>query len=175
MPEVRERQPLLTLEQARKCHEYAGVLNGEFTVKDVDDGDEANSYIGSFVISISTAGYTKQAVVSTLCSIAASIARRVRPGREMLTGSVRTSAPEEHVHVLKKQGKSVDPPRFDENRPIDLFPKSFAPIESEAKFTGMGEGDGRNGALFKHSAVLLHCGFTPTEVKTMLPHQPVCL
>ena len=34
-------EPLLTLEQASKYDEYAGVLNGEFTVKDVDKGEEA--------------------------------------------------------------------------------------------------------------------------------------
>ena len=32
----------------------------------------------------------------------------------------------------------------------------------------MGDGDGRNGALFKHSALLLRSGFTPTETKTIL-------
>ena len=32
----------------------------------------------------------------------------------------------------------------------------------------MGEGDGRNGALFRHSALLLRNGYTPTEVKRIL-------
>ena len=57
---------------------------------------------------------------------------------------------------------------FDETRPVDTFPKAFSPIKGGQSFTGMGEGDGRNGALFKHSATLLRNGFTPMEVKTIL-------
>ena len=71
--------------------------------------------------------------------------------------------------VLKSGGKVREIIRdFDETRPVDTFPKAFSPIKGGQSFTGMGEGDGRNGALFKHSATLLRNGFTPMEVKTIL-------
>lgn len=57
---------------------------------------------------------------------------------------------------------------FDETRPIDAFPKMLSPIKGAEKLAGKGDGDGRNGALFRHSALLLRNGFTPTEVKTVL-------
>ena len=34
-------EPLLTLEQVKDLEEYAGILNGDYTVKDVDDAGEA--------------------------------------------------------------------------------------------------------------------------------------
>ena len=35
-------EPLLSYDDVKDLPEYAGILNGEFTVKDVDDGDEAD-------------------------------------------------------------------------------------------------------------------------------------
>jgi P4 family phage/plasmid primase-like protien len=163
-------EPLLTLEQARKCEEYGGVLNGEFTVKDVDDGDEANR-LYRLVCDLNLNCRVYQTSRGKHFMFRSSEYCKKGPTRTRdaygFSSDIRTG--KNMYIVLKKQGKEREILRdFDENRPIDLFPKSFAPIESEAKFTGMGEGDGRNGALFKHSAVLLHCGFTPTEVKTIL-------
>lgn len=163
-------EPLLTLEEVRDLPEYAGILNGEFTVKDVDDGDEAERVYRLVVdlnlncrIYKTTRGlhfmfknsdHCKKGVVKV--SDALGFSFDVRTGKNMYV-------------VLKNNGKEREIVRdFDENRPIDEFPKFLAPVRNAQKFTGMGEGDGRNGALFKHSALLLKSGYTPTEVKTIL-------
>ena len=39
----------------------------------------------------------------------------------------------------------------------------FKPLPTKNKFTGMGDGDGRNGKLFGHISTLIHAGFTKEE------------
>ena len=163
-------EKLLSLEEVSKYDEYAGILNGEYTVKDVDDGDEAQR-LYSLVCDLNlncriyktTRGlhfmfrnseYCTKGIVKAADAFGFTF--DVRTGRNMYI-------------VLKNGGKVREIVReFDESRPIDAFPKAFAPVPGAGKFTGMGDGDGRNGALFKHSGLLLRHGFTPTEVKTIL-------
>ena len=45
----------------------------------------------------------------------------------------------------------------------DVYPMMFKPLNSKNKFTGMGDGDGRNGKLFAHISTLIHAGFTKEE------------
>jgi len=163
-------EPLLTFDQVKDLDEYAGILNGEFTVKDVDDGDEAQR-LYRLVCDLNlncrvyktTRGLHFMFKSSEHCKKGSTGARDaygfgfdVRMGKNMYI-------------VLKNGGKEREMLRdFDESRPIDEIPKSFSQVKGAEKFTGMGDGDGRNGALFKHSALLLRSGFTPAEVKTIL-------
>ena len=163
-------EPLLTLEQVKDLEEYAGILNGDYTVKDVDDAGEAQRLYRivcdlnlncrvyqttrGLHFMFKSSEYCKKG--STHATDAFGFTFDVRTGKNMYI-------------VLKSKGKERAIIRdFDDNRPIDAFPKSFSPINADVKYTGMGEGSGRNGALFKHSAILLRSGFTPTEVKTIL-------
>ena len=163
-------EPLLTLEEVQDLDEYAGILNGEFTVKDVDESGEAERVLRYVTdmnfncrIYKTTRGlhfmfksspYCTKGVVKATDALGFSF--DVRTGKNMYV-------------VLKSKGKVREIIRdFDENRPIDEFPKSLAPVRNAQKFTGMAEGDGRNGALFKHSALLLKSGYTPSEVKSIL-------
>lgn len=163
-------EPLLTLEEVSKYDEYAGILNGEFTVKDVDDGDDAERVYRlvsdlnlncrvykttrGLHFMFKSSEYCKKGVVKAVDAYGFTF--DVRTGRNMYV-------------VLKSKGKLREIIRdFDESRPIDTYPKAFAPVKGSQTFSGMGDGDGRNGALFKQSAVLLRSGFTPTEVKTIL-------
>ena len=163
-------EPLLTLEEVENLDEYAGILNGEFTVKDVDETGEAGR-VYRFVTDMNyncrvykttrglhfmfkSSPYCTKGVVKATDALGFSF--DVRTGKNMYV-------------VLKSKGKVREIIRdFDETRPIDEFPKCLAPVRNAQKFTGMGDGDGRNGALFKHSALLLKCGYTPSEVKSIL-------
>jgi len=163
-------EPLLTLDEVSACEEYAGILNGDFTVKDVDDGAEAER-VYALVCDLdlncriykTTRGlhfmfkaseWCKKGVVKATDAFGFSF--DVRTGRNMYV-------------VLKSKGKLREIIRdFDESKPLTPYPKFFSPVKGSQKFTDMGDGDGRNGALFKHSALLLRSGFTPTEVKTIL-------
>lgn len=163
-------EPLLTLEEVQDLPEYAGILNGEYTVKDVDDADEAERVYRLVVdlnlncrIYRTTRGlhfmfkngeFCKKGVVKATDALGFGF--DVRTGKNMYV-------------VLKSKGKTREIIRdFDETRPIDTLPKMLSPVRGAGKFTGLGDGDGRNGALFKHSALLLKSGFTPTEVKQIL-------
>lgn len=163
-------EPLLTEDDVKDMSEYAGILNGEYTVKDVDDSDEAERLYRLIVdldlncrVYKTTRGmhfmfkngeFCKKGVVKATDALG--LGFDVRTGKNM--------------YIVLKYHNTYRPilRDFDENRPIDTLPKMLSPIKGAEKLAGMGEGDGRNGALFKHSALLLRNGFTPTEVKRIL-------
>jgi len=163
-------EKLLTLEEVSECEEYAGILNGEFTVKDVDDGSEAErvyalvSDLGlNCRIYKTTRGLHFMFKASEFCT------KGVVKATDALGFSFDVRTGKNMYVVLKNKGKLREMIRdFDESKPLTPFPKFLSPVKGAQKFTNMGEGDGRNGALFKHSALLLRSGFTPTEVKTIL-------
>ena len=158
---------LLTLAEAEKLDEYAGVLNGEYTVMDIDDAAEAGKVIrlinalnlncrmykttrGVHVM-FKKSRYAPKGGAGLINSLG--IHLDIRTGRNMYI-------------ILKFAGKKREILRdFDEDRPIDTFPKLFGPIKSTQIFSRMGEGDGRNDALFKHIVTLMRCGFTPDEAE----------
>ena len=163
-------EPLLTLTEADKLSDYAGILNGDFIVKDVDDTAEAEA-IYNIVQALNlncrvyqtTRGLHFMFLNSAYCTKggtgetdAYGIKYDIRMGKNMYI-------------VLKTKGKLRSIIRdFDETRPIDSFPKAFSSVTGAQKMIGMAEGDGRNGALFKHAALLLRHGFTPIEVRAIL-------
>lgn len=163
-------EKLLTYDEVKDLSEYAGILNGEFTVKDVDESDEAERLYRlvcdlnlncrvykttrGMHFMFKSSEFCKKGVVKAVDALGFGF--DVRTGKNMYV-------------VLKSNGKVREIVRdFDEKRPIEPMPKMFSPVKNAARFSGLGEGDGRNGALFKHSALLLSNGFTPTEVKHIL-------
>lgn len=163
-------EPLLTLDEVKDLSEFAGILSGEFTVKDVDDGDEAERLYRLVTdlnfncrvykttrgmhFMFKSSEFCKKGVVKATDALG--LGFDVRTGKNM--------------YIVLKCHNTYRPilRDFDETRPIDAFPKMLSPIKGAEKLAGKGDGDGRNGALFRHSALLLRNGFTPTEVKTVL-------
>lgn len=159
-------EKLLTLEEASKYQEYAGVLNGEITVKDIDDQDEA------------------ERLYRIICdrNINCRVMKTSRGMQFFFKNSVWVSKNLTHVIdalgfefdtrfgtnaycVLKYNGKLRDIIRdFDNNRPVSEFPHWLAPIRGGVNFTKMVAGSGRNGALFKHTGRLMSNGYTKDEV-----------
>ena len=163
-------ESLLSLEDVQNLSEYAGILNGDYTVKDVDENGEAEKLYRLITelnlncrVYKTTRGlhfmfrngeYCKKGVVNVTDALGFSF--DVRTGKNMYV-------------VLKSKGVLREIVReFDETRPIDPLPKFLSPVRNAQKFTGMCDGNGRNAALFKHSGTLLNNGFTPTEVKSVL-------
>lgn len=163
-------EQLLTYDEVKDLSEYAGILNGEYTVKDVDESADAERLYRLVTdlnlncrIYKTTRGmhfmfksseFCKKGVVKAVDALG--LGFDVRTGKNM--------------YIVLKYDNTYRPilRDFDETRPIDLFPKMLSPIKGAEKLAGMGEGDGRNGALFRHSALLLRNGYTPTEVKRIL-------
>lgn len=163
-------EKLLTLEEVSECEEYAGILNGEFTVKDVDDGSEAERvYALVCDLDLNCRIYKTTRGLHFMFKASEYCTKGVVKATDALGFSFDVRTGKNMYVVLKKKGALREIIRdFDESKPLTPYPKFFAPVRNSAKFTDMGEGDGRNGALFKHSALLLRSGFTPTEVKTIL-------
>ena len=156
---------LLTLEEANRLEEYAGVLNGEFTVMDIDDGKEAEKIIRL----VNALRYNCRMYKTTRgVHVVFKSSKYGNKGGVHLNNSLGVTmdlrAGKNMYIVLKNNGKLRTILKdFDETRPVDEFPKIFMPIKSDYKFTDMAEGDGRNGKLFKYIITLARCGFTQEE------------
>ena len=164
-------EPLLTLEQAEKCSEYAGILNGEFTVIDFDestDSDIAYEIVkkeqlncrvvqttrGKHIIFKNSPHVTK-GVVKAINGLGLHF--DVRCGKNMYI-------------VVKAKGKVRTVLQdFDETKEIDIVPRYFAPIKAEDfSFKGLKDGDGRNAKLFAHIINLVRNKFSRDEaIKTI--------
>ena len=124
-------EQLLTYDDVKDLSEYAGILNGEYTVKDVDDGDMAERLYRLVTdlnlncrIYKTTRGmhfmfksseFCKKGVVKATDALGLSF--DVRTGKNM--------------YIVLKYDNTYRPiiRDFDETRPIDLFPKMLSPIK----------------------------------------------
>nr|DAN69527.1 MAG TPA: dsDNA helicase [Caudoviricetes sp.] len=164
-------EPLLTLEQAEKYDEYAGILNGEFTVIDFDEKEysdiaykivkkeQLNCRVvqttrGKHII-FKNSPYVTKGVVKAINGLGLHF--DVRCGRNMYI-------------VVKAKGKvRTILQEFDETKEIDIVPRYFAPIKSDDfNFKGLKDGDGRNAKLFTHIINLMRNKFSRDDaIKTI--------
>lgn len=157
---------LPTLEEVSKYDEYAGILNDEFTVMDVDDATEAEIALKivqdrHFNCKVVNTSRGKHFIFKK--SKFASKGNTHQVNAFGLTFDIRTGI--NQYIVVKKDGVLREVVQdFDEAKPIAEYPMCFAPIKCDAKFVGMGDGDGRNGALFTHIATLFRNGFDKDDI-----------
>lgn len=156
---------LPTLEEVSKYEEYAGILNNDFTVMDVDDGIEAQKtfdLIKGERINCKVVKTTRGMHFIFRKNDYASKGNTHQTNALGFTFDIRTG---ENQYIVVKRGRAVRETLqdFDESREIAFYPKFFAPIRSEAKFTSKKDGDGRNGLLFTHLITLRRCGFSKEE------------
>jgi P4 family phage/plasmid primase-like protien len=157
---------LLSLEEAQRCREYAGILNGEFTVKDIDTAEE-----GERLYRIVCDKNINCRVMRTRRGMQFFF-RRSRWATKNLTHQVDALGLEFDIRagrnaycVLKQDGALREVVRdFDDGRPIAEYPSWLAPLPGAVRFSGMGDGSGRNGALFSHTARLLRAGYPKAMV-----------
>ena len=158
---------LLSLEEASEFDEYAGILNDEYVVMDVDDKVEADKTFdlikhlglnckvvqtsrGKHFIFKKNDDLHLKGTTKNINALGITFDIRIGVNQYIVVkykGVVR--------EVLQD---------FDESRPIDVYPKYFKPINSKNVFTSMSDGDGRNGKLFSHIATLTHNGFNKDEI-----------
>jgi P4 family phage/plasmid primase-like protien len=157
---------LLTFEEAGRFPEFAGILGGEFTVKDIDTAEESEKL------------YRLVADRDINCRVMRTrrgmqfFFRKSRWASKSLTHQVDalglefdTRAGSNSYCVLKQDGALREVVRdFDEERDIAEYPPWLAPLPGAVRFTGMAEGSGRNGALFSHTARLLRAGYPKAMV-----------
>jgi len=164
-------EELLTLEQADSYSEYAGILNGHFTVKDMDEFDEAERILRVVTdLNLNCRVYKTTRGMQFMFRSSEYATKGVVKAINALgfTFDIRTGV--NMYIVLKYNGNVREIIRdFDENRPLEAYPKWLAPIRGGGKFTGMADGSGRNAALFRHIGILVRNGYTAEEIKFVLP------
>lgn len=158
---------LMTLEQVKDFPEYAGVLNDNTILIDVDDGEQAEllmqiveeQQIDCKVICTSRGKhflFRNDAVQQCYTHVKVAIGLTV----DVKVGS-KTS-----YEVLKVNNEE----RFvewdiEEGGKYQTLPKWLTPVKTDIDFLNMEAGDGRNSALFSYELVLQGAGLTKEESK----------
>lgn len=168
--DYKKNAQLLTLEEAEALPEYAGILSGEVTVKDMDDGDEAERVLRLVTdLNLNCRVYKttrgKQFMFAKGRYADSGIVKQT--DALGFTFDVRTGM--NQYIVLKYNNVKRDILRdFDPNRPVAEYPKWLAPLSGSSKFTGLADGDGRNEKLFKHVGALVRNRYTVEEIRLVI-------
>lgn len=156
---------LLTLEQAQVFPEYAGVLQDNAVLIDIDDEQQ-----GEILLKIVKAKSLKCRVLKTtkgyhfLFWNNGDIARNRTKCKLAigLTADIKGCAKASY-QVLKLGG--IDRPVIYDTSEYEPVPKWLMPIKSNVEFLGMAEGDGRNSKLFSYILPLQQNDFTVDECR----------
>lgn len=161
-------EELLSLREARQHEEFAGILNDNTVLIDVDDHD-----MSEILMRIVEAKQCACRVYETTrgkhfmfkneqriernhtgCQLACGLKSDIKLGS-------RTS-----YSVLKYKGKEreIIYDIYDDEE-YDVVPKWLLPVKSKASFIEMKEGDGRNQELFNYILTLQSNGFTKEEAR----------
>lgn len=157
---------LMTLDQVKDLPEYAGILNDETILIDVDDSDQAETLMNIVedlqldcrVLQTSRGKhflFRNKGVdqCHTHCKTAIGLTVDIKVG-------TRNS-----YEVLKVNGED----RFEEwntdNQNYQDLPVWLLPVKTDADLLNMEDGDGRNSALFGYELVLQSAGLTKEETK----------
>ena len=156
---------LLTLDVARKFKEYAGILEDNVVLIDIDDREQANillnivksKNIGCRVIATSRGMHFlfknngEMLNNRTHCKVAIGLTADIK-------GCGKAS-----YEVLKVDGKEREV-MYDQ-KPYEEVPKWLMPIRSKVELLNMVEGEGRNSALFSYILPLQQNNFTVDECR----------
>lgn len=164
-------EELLNLRDARKCDEYAGILNDNTVLVDVDDY-ELSEILMKIVedkqcacrVYETTRGkhfmFKNDGRIErnhTGCHLSNGLVADIKLG-------ARTS-----YSVLKYKGKEREV-IYDiyDDEDYEVVPKWLLPIKSKIDFIDMAEGDGRNQALFNYILTLQSNGFSKDEAREVI-------
>lgn len=155
---------LLTLEEAQKFSEYAGVLADDTVLVDIDDGEQAKLMLEivkekelrckvfatsrgmHFLFKCSTPMPNR-----THCKLAIGLTADLK-------GGGRAS-----YEVLKYDGKEREV--LYDTQTYQIIPKYLTPVKTSMDIIGMTEGDGRNNALFSYILPLQQNEFSKEECR----------
>lgn len=155
---------LLSLEEAQKYSEYAGILADDTVLVDIDDGEQANilltivksKELNCRVLATSRGMHflfkTDQPMPNrTHCKLAIGLTADIK-------GGGRAS-----YEVLKYDGKERDV--LYDSGTTQILPRYLTPIKSNVNLLNMVEGEGRNNALFSYILPLQQNEFTVDECR----------
>ena len=163
-------EPLLSLEKAKTLPEFAGILNGKYTVIDIDDSNEAEKLLRlatdlglNIRIYKTTRGY--HFVFLNSKYITKNMTKQVNAIGIPFDSRYGKNA----YIILKYNGKIRKMLRdFDEKKSISEIPKWLMSIKNGKTFSDMTDGSGRNSALYAHILTLQKHGFTVDEARSAI-------
>lgn len=163
-------EKLLTLEEAKKLEEYAGILAQDTILIDVDDEKQADTMMDivedlqlDCLVIQTTRGrhfYFKNTAIKkcyTHATLACGITADIKVGSKNSYAILKFKGEERFIEWDKEEDKDYQ-----------TLPKWMYPIQSDAELYGMGEGDGRNQALFNYILTLSRNRFTRDEIRECL-------
>jgi putative DNA primase/helicase len=155
---------LLSLEEAQKYSEYAGILADDTVLVDLDDGDQA-----AILLSIVKAKELKCRVLATsrgmhfLFKTAQPMSNRTHCKLGIgLTADIKGGGRASY-EVLKYDNKEREV--LYDSGDTQVIPKYLTPIKSNVNLLNMVEGEGRNNALFSYILPLQQNEFTIDECR----------
>ena len=155
---------LLTLEQAQKFPEYAGILADDTVLVDIDDSEQSK-----VLLNIVRSKQLKCRVIATsrgmhfLFKTNAPMQNRTHCHLGIaLTADIKGGGRASY-EVLKYDGKEREV-LYDADE-YEVIPKYLTPIKSNMNLLGMCEGEGRNNALFSYILPLQQNEFTVEECR----------
>ena len=160
----RDASDLLTLEEAQKFTEYAGILADDTVLIDIDDGEQSKIMLNI----VKTKGLNCKVLATsrgmhflfktdkpmqnrTHCKLGVGLTADIK-------GGGRAS-----YEVLKYDSKEREV--LYDNPPYQVVPKYLTPIKSNMNLLNMVEGEGRNNALFSYILPLQQNEFTIDECR----------
>jgi putative DNA primase/helicase len=155
---------LLTLDEAQKFNEYAGILADDTVLVDIDDGEQAN-----ILLTIVKTKELKCRVLATsrgmhfLFKTAQPMQNRTHCKLGIgLTADIKGGGRASY-EVLKYDGKEREV--LYDSGITQILPKYLTPIKSNVNLLNMVEGEGRNNALFSYILPLQQNEFTVDECR----------
>ena len=168
LEKFKNRTDLMTLEQANKLDEYAGVLADDIVLVDFDDELQAKIALEiirherlNCIVTKTTRGihaYFKCNKYTQRCRTHSNLACGLNADIKLGT---RNS-----YSILKFNG--VNREIIHNCDELDELPVYFTPIQSNVDFVNMGSGDGRNQALYNHILTLQSLGLNKSEIRLIL-------
>lgn len=155
---------LLTLEQAQKFSEYAGILANDTVLVDIDDGEQAKillNIVESKGLKCKVLATTRGAHFLFKCSEPMSNRTHCKLGIG-LTADIKGGGKASY-EVLKFNG--VEREVLYDAGEYECIPKYLTPVKTNLNVLELEEGDGRNNALFSYILPLQQNEFTIDECK----------
>lgn|GEM_PF-211478 len=162
---------LKTFEQIKNLPEFAGILNGEWTVIDIDERTQAEK-LYEIVISknINCRVYETTRGKHFVFKSSPAI-KQNHGGRFNAIGLKFDAKYGKNAYIMVKFNNKWRKPvrEFDENKPIATVPMWLCSIGKEdPRLFELGDGDGRNNALFTHIGTLVRKGLDIADIKIAL-------
>ena len=158
---------LLTLEQVQKEPEYAGILEDDIIVIDIDDGEQAEILMNivedmqlDCIVRQTSRGkhflFRNSGVekCATKATLACGLTGDIKIGKHNSTQQIKIDGQERFVE-------------WDCEEPQAL-PKWLFPVKTSVDLRDLGEGDGRNSTLYSYILTLTTAGFSQDESRECL-------